>query len=62
LVAHIGGVIAAIGALGLLGLTIDVISPAYTLGAFLTTALGISIMYFGLWRIRLEEVNGPGGG
>ena len=53
--AHIGGLVTGVGTLGLLGLTVDLISPTYTLGAFLTTALGISIMYFGLWRMRLEE-------
>ena len=56
LVTHIGGVITAIGSLGLLGLTVDLISPTYTLGAFVVTGLGIGIMYFGLWRIRVEKV------
>lgn len=55
LVAHIGGVVTAVGALGLLGLSVKLISPAHTLSFFLVTALGISIMYFGLWRMRLEE-------
>ncbi len=54
--AHIGGLVTGIGALGLLGLTVDLISPTYTLGAFVVTGFGIGIMYFGLWRIRLEKV------
>lgn len=56
LVAHIGGLITAIGALGLLGLTVDLISPAYTLLSFLVTGAGIAVMFFGLSRVRLEEV------
>ena len=57
-VAHLGGLMTAVGSLGLLGLTVDLISPKYTLESFLITALGISIVYFGLWRVRLEDVNG----
>jgi len=56
-VAHIGGVITAIGALGLLALTVKLISPTYTLGSFVVTGLGIGIMYLGLWRMRLEKVS-----
>lgn len=56
LVAHIGGVITGIGALGLLGLTVKLISPTYTVDFFVITAVGIVIMYFGTWRVRFEEV------
>ena len=55
LIAHIGGVITVVGALGLLGLSVKLISPAHTLSFFLVTALGISIMYLGLWCMQLEE-------
>lgn len=55
LVAHVGGLITAIGALGLLGLTVDLISPTHTLGFFIITAAGIGIMCLGLWRMQLEE-------
>lgn len=56
LVAHVGGVITGIGALGLLALTVNLISPAYTLGSFVVTSVGMAIMFFGLSRMQLEEV------
>lgn len=56
LVAHIGGVITVIGALGLLGLAVKLISPSYTAEFFVIAAVGIGIMYFGVWQLRFEEV------
>lgn len=56
LLAHIGGVVAAIGALGLLGLAVKLISPTYTASSFIITGLGIAVMYIAIWRARFEEV------
>jgi hypothetical protein len=50
-----GGVVTAIGALGLLALTVKLISPTYAVGSFVITGLGIAIMYFGVWRVRFEK-------
>lgn len=55
-VAHIGGAITGIGALGLLGLAVKFISPTFTAELFVLAAVGIGIMYFGVWRVRFEEV------
>lgn len=55
-VAHLGGLITGIGALGLLGLTVKLISPIYTVDLFVITAVGIAIMYLGVWRVRFEQV------
>ncbi len=55
LLAHMGGVVTAIGALGLLALTVKLISPTHTVDFFAITAVGIAIMYFGAWRVRLGE-------
>lgn len=55
LLAHMGGIVTGIGALGLLGLTVKLISPTHTVDFFVITAVGIGIMYFGLWRVRFEE-------
>ena len=54
-VAHAGAVVTAFGTLGLLGLTVKLILPTYTLSAFAITGLGIGIMYVSIWRMRLEE-------
>ncbi|MEJ2151472.1 MAG: hypothetical protein P8Y29_00635 [Gemmatimonadota bacterium] len=56
LVAHVGGVMTGIGALGLLALTVNLVSPAYTLGSFVVTGVGMTTMFFGLSRMQLEEV------
>jgi hypothetical protein len=35
---------------------VKLISPTHTVDFFAITAVGIAIMYFGVWRVRFEEV------
>ncbi len=54
--AHFGGLVTFLGALGLLASLVKLIGPEHFFDLFSTTMAGLFIMFIGVWRSKLVEV------
>lgn len=54
--AHFGGLVTFLGALGLLASLVNLIGSEYVFDFFSTTMAGVFIMFIGVWRSKLIEV------